>query len=349
MSNEILINTPPIYKGGGVSNHYKGLKKYWNKDVHYNYIGGRYYIPGVIIFMFDLLKFVFKCLVYNPKLVVLNPSLRKNAIKRDGVFLKIAKFLNCKVIVFFHGWDKQLEKKISKTPQTFLDTFNKADAILVLASAFRDKLKSWGITTPVYLTTTKVNDDLINNFEIAGKKFNKNILFLSRVEIEKGIFTTLKAFQKVKKIFPDAILTVAGTGTALEEAKEKVKSKGIKDVKFTGYITGEDLIKEFANANLYILPTHGEGMPTSVLEAMAFGLPIITRPVGGMVDFFENEKMGIMLDSLDPSDYGYYAITLLEDKNKLESISHYNHKYAKKNFLASKKALELENIFSKVT
>lgn len=60
--------------------------------------------------------------------------------------------------------------------------------------------------------------------------------------------------------------------------------KDLSDVIFTGRLAGEAL-KNDKNALLLLLTTHGEGMPTVVLEAMAFGLPILTRNVGGLVDF----------------------------------------------------------------
>lgn len=56
---------------------------------------------------------------------------------------------------------------------------------------------------------------------------------------------------------------------------------------------GEDIVKAYERGDIYILLSYHEGMPTSVLEAMAFGLPIITRPVGGVVDFLSVEKWGI--------------------------------------------------------
>ena len=56
-------------------------------------------------------------------------------------------------------------------------------------------------------------------------------------------------------------------------------------------------------------------MPTVVLEAMAFGLPILTRNVGGLVDFFKNDKMGFITDSLEPKDF---SITPLDKSGSRE-------------------------------
>jgi glycosyltransferase involved in cell wall biosynthesis len=346
---KILINTPPPSNIGGVANHYKGLKKYWTEDVCYNYIGGRKGIPGSVIIIFDLLKFIYKCLAIRPHVVVLNPSLGKTAIMRDGLFLRASKFLGYKTVVFFHGWDEKQEAKIDRKPKSFVKKFNKADAFLVLASSFQKKMKEWRITKPIQLTTTKVDDNLICDFDIKDKVYGKKLLFLARIVKEKGIFTTLRSFKKIKERYPQAELTVAGSGKALDGAKSFVKHNSISNVSFTGFITGKKLQKVFRNSDLYLFPTeHGEGMPTSVLEAMAFGLPVISRPVGGMLDFFEENKMGYLLETTDASNHTEKVIELFENEERLEKIGRYNHKYAKENFLASKVARNLERVFKEV-
>jgi glycosyltransferase involved in cell wall biosynthesis len=87
-----------------------------------------------------------------------------------------------------------------------------------------------------------------------------------------------------------------------------------------------------------------EGMPTSVLEAMAFGLPVISRPVGGIKDFFQNEKMGYLLESKDPAYYYEAIIKLLENKDLCKEIGLYNYSFAKENFMASIIAKNIETI-----
>lgn len=343
---KILINTPDTSLLGGVANHYKGLQSHWTQDVKYNFVGGRKGIPGPIILVFDYIKFFFRCLFGNYDVVLLNPSLGKTAIKRDALFLKIAKWFKIKTVVFFHGWSADVVDELNKNSSGFSETFNRADKIIVLAKSFKEDLFNWGITKPIYLSTTKVNDDLLKDFRIENKKESSAILFLTRIETYKGIFTTLEAFKIVELKFPSATLTIAGDGTQLEQAKKFVQENNLKNVQFLGNISGEILSKTFSNSAIYILPSHGEGMPTSVLEAMAFGLPIISRPVGGLVDFFEEDKMGYLIESLDPNEYADKIVQLLENNQKIKEIGNYNHVYAKKHFMASKVALEIQKILS---
>lgn len=343
---KILVNTPHLSRPGGVANHYKGLRDYWQEDVTYNYIGGRNGIPGPIFLVYDYIKFFLLCAFKDYNIIIFNPSLGKTALRRDILFLKIAKLFNIKTVIFFHGWREEMVKKIDKNPIFFFRSFNPSDKFLVLANVFKNDLERWGISKPITTITTKVDDRLLKDFDIKKKEYNHTVLFLSRIENYKGIFTTLKAFNIVKDAFPKANLLVAGDGAELSEAKLFTEEQNIRDVTFLGNISGDKLIHVFQISSIYILPTHGEGMPTSVLEAMAFGLPIISRPVGGLVDFFEEEKMGYLIESLNPEDFADKINNFFYSPEKLKLVGFYNHLYAKRNFMASQVALKIEKIIS---
>jgi glycosyltransferase involved in cell wall biosynthesis len=341
---KILINTPCLNKLGGVSNHYIGLKNKWTLNVKYNTIGSRNNIPFFILLPFDLIKFFFKCLIFNPKIVVINPSLQLNALRRDQFYLKISKLLGYQVVVFFHGWDIPVQNMIDAGKFDLYEKYKDCDLILVLAKDFKDKLIKWGFKNPIKLTTTKIDDDLIKHFSIGNKSFNNNILFLSRVEKSKGIFIVLKTFKHLNLKFPNIQLTIAGDGNSLYAAKYYVKKHDIKNVIFLGRISGDKLIKTFENHSIYFFPTYyGEGMPTSLLEAMIFGQVIISRPVGGIKDFFTSD-MGYISNSIDPLDFEKIISDYIKS-SRISEIGKYNHKYANNNFLASKVVKVLENYF----
>ena len=196
---------------------------------------------------------------------------------------------------------------------------------------------------PIIVTTTKVDDRLLEGFDISERKGDvKNILFLSRVEKEKGIYETIDAFRLLQKEFADLTLTVVGQGTELAAAKQYVITNGISNVVFTGRVQGDDLVAAFKKADLYCFPSYSEGMPTSVLEAMAFGLPVVTRRVGGLADFFEQGMMGFITDSYSPQEFANAITKLKQDSALTQKISLYNYQYAKDHFMASKVAVEFE-------
>ncbi|MBN1186140.1 MAG: glycosyltransferase family 4 protein [Bacteroidales bacterium] len=354
---KILVNTPILTAPAGVANHYLGLRPYFSKEVVYNQYVPMNYIQTkvpilhtplrMLTFFFDLIKFIILIVTYRLPTVLLNPSFGPRAMKRDALFMKIAKMLKCKVAVFIHGWNNDYLQIQLKAKDRFMSVWKNADAFFVLAREFEQYLRQLGVTAPIYITTTKVDDRMLAGMEAASQKKGKiiNVLFLARVERVKGIFTAIDTFKLLKDKHPFLKMRVVGSGNTLEEAKQYVSEEGIRDVTFTGAHYGENLRNEYAEADLYILPTtHGEGMPTTVLEAMAFGLPVITRPVGGLKDFFENDKMGYMLESLEPNDYAECIERLINNTDKVKEISEYNKQYAKEHFMASKIAQYLEQI-----
>lgn len=339
--SKILINTPDINGLGGVANHYKGLLPYWNCDVRYHSIGKKkfrkLYTPVSII------KFVHTLLRFRPNVVLINPSLGNGALKRDFIYLNIAKALGFKVVVFIHGFNLDYAAKADW--KWIAANLNKASHIIVLAQAFKNILIEHGVITDIQLSTTKVPDDMIEGFDISCRTGEvKNILFLSRIEKAKGVFEAVQTYNMLKIKYPYLKMRMAGDGTALTELKQFVNDNNIQDITFTGGLSGQAVIEEYKNADFFFFTSHGEGMPTVVLEAMAFGLPIVTRAVGGLCDFFEDGKMGRITDSKETKEFTKLVEPYLQDKELTKNTSLYNHNYAKEHFLASKVAKQMENM-----
>lgn len=347
---KILVNTPN-YKHpelGGVANHYYGLLPYWSENVRYNIVGsryrpgrGKYWLP------WDLLKTIMKLLLFRPNIVMVNTSLGHNALHRDAIFLNLMHVFGKKTIVHFHGFDVNYAKEIN-VPK-FLEMFKNATAFIVLSNAIKIQLKEWGVKQPIFLSTTKVDPKMLEGFDVANRTGEINsILYLGRVEKEKGIYISLDVYSLLQENHPNLKFTVVGGGTELERAKRYAKDKGIKNITFTGTLSGQALADQFQHADLYLFTSFHEGMPTSVLEAMCFGLPVVTRPVGGLVDFFENGKMGQMVDSFDAKDFVAPIEELIADQKRTKVIVDYNQRYGTEHFLASKVAKHIEQIIFEI-
>lgn len=348
---KVLINTPSLKLLGGVANHYLGLQNFWKENIRYNTVGKRSNLIGSGIFWlpFDIFKFVLKLLVFQPDVIVLNPSLGKNAIARDFIFLNVARILHKKVALFIHGFDFDFIKNTDK--KWIVKNFNKASMIFVLAEAFKGKLQAIGVTPPIVLSTTKVDDKLLDSFSVKDVRNGvvNNILFLARIEENKGIGIVLKCFEILQEKYPHLKLTVVGDGSKLDSVRHYIETKSLKNIVLTGQLTGEAIAKAYINASIYILPTyHAEGMPTSVLEAMAFGLPVFTRKVGGLNDFFENGSMGYITESLDSKDFAKAILPYIEDAALTKKVSQYNASYAKEHFLASVVAAKMETYLKSI-
>jgi len=341
---KILINIPCMELMGGVVNQYVGLAPYWTEDIKYNIVGKRSEkkSTGIYWILWDILKFIAVIFRWRPNAVMLNPSLGRNAIIRDMIFLVISSFMGKKTFIFIHGWDKEFARKLNKN--LFVRLCNRASGIFVLANEFKFELLKWGIKVPILPATTKVDNKLLESFDISSRTGKiETILFLARIEIKKGIFIAIDTFKLLKQKYPYLKFKVVGDGSALDDSKRYVIDNNIKDVEFTGNLSGEKLINAFKSGDLYILPSFTEGMPTSVLEAMAFGLPVITRPVGGLSDILKNDLMGYTTKSLNPENFARRIELLIKSPEECLKMSQFNYQYAKDHFMASEVAKYIEN------
>ncbi len=347
---KILINTPDYQNpsSGGVASFYYGMQGYWNEDVRYNVIGRRKGLSGAVWLPWDVVKFIWKLLVWRPDTVMVNPSLFRDALRRDFLFLNIAKAMHCQVVVLIHGFNLKVAETIDH--EWVSCNLNKASLIMVLAGRFRDILRGWNVTVSIELTSTKVEDRMLEGFDIESRDGRvNNILFLSRMVREKGIYETIDTFKILKRRFPHLRLTMVGGGSEFENLKAYTKENGVKDVTFTGPLSGEARLKAYRDANFFFFSSYGEGMPTVVLEAMAFGMPVMTRRVGGLADFFEDGKMGRITDSLAPEVFAEMMEPFLADPALTKEVSLHNHEYALAHFMASKVGKKLETMIKKYT
>lgn len=348
---KILINAPDWHdpSTGGVAAFYYGMLGYWNEDVFYNAVGRRKGVSGLFWLPWDVAKFVCKLLFWQPDVVLINPSLFREAMTRDFVFLNIAKFLNKPVCVLIHGFDLGVAKTIDH--DWISSNLNKASLVLVLANEFREILREWKVTVPIELISTKVEDRMLEGFDVNCRDGKiKNILFLSRVIKEKGVYETIDTYGILKKKYPYLTLTIVGDGKELEPLKSYARNHDVKDVNFTGALSGKARLDAYKEASFFFFfSSYGEGMPTVILEAMAFGLPILTRKVGGLVDFFEDGKMGRITDSLNPECYAELMDPYLTDRELSKETSLYNHRYALEHFMATKVGKRIESLISQYT
>jgi glycosyltransferase involved in cell wall biosynthesis len=171
-------------------------------------------------------------------------------------------------------------------------------------------------------------------------------LFLARLVREKGITETLVAVAALRDRGWPITLTIAGEGEAIGDVRRLVAFYDAKGefLRLAGDVRGRDKATTFAYHDIYCLPTYGEGMPNAVLEAMACGMPVVTCPVGGLCDFFEDGKMGLFVEPRSPGAIAIALERLIADPGLRQRIGAYNAEYAA-SFLAPAVAKRLAAIY----
>ena len=163
----------------------------------------------------------------------------------------------------------------------------------------------------------------------------KLTLVLSSVAMNserKGEKVLIKTVQICRHKGYDVSAIIIGDGTLKSSFEQYAKELGVPEyIKFTGLLPSSDEVrKAMLEADMFVFPTQGEGLPRGILEAMAIGMPVLSTPVGGIPEVLESKYL------FDPKDAGAYADTvcrLLDNPDELTAMS-------EKNF---KKSLEFRN------
>jgi glycosyltransferase involved in cell wall biosynthesis len=135
-----------------------------------------------------------------------------------------------------------------------------------------------------------------NNTERMNSNDKYKLLFLGLIGDNKGIFDLIKTIAKNKKQFENKLeLKVAGNGE-VDRLTNTISKWNIQNmVHFEGWADEKKKEELFRSADAFILPSYKEGLPLSILEAMSYGLPIISSKVGGIPDLLHKGKNGILV------------------------------------------------------
>lgn len=228
-----------------------------------------------------------------------------------------------KIVVTIHGLDWNRSKwggfatKYIKHGEKCAVKY--ADKIIVLSKGVQDYFKEKYNRETIFIPNG-VEKPNIREPRIIKEKYNLEkdsyILFLARIVPEKGLDDLIDAYNKIKT---DKKLVIAGgashTNDYLRHIEQKVKKN--KNIIMTGFVQGEELEELFSNTYLYCLPSHIEGMPISLLEAMSYGRNVLVS------DIEENTqvigKYGTSFKKGDIDDLAKKLQDSLNEKNRKNS------------------------------
>jgi colanic acid/amylovoran biosynthesis glycosyltransferase len=178
------------------------------------------------------------------------------------------------------------------------------------------------------------------------------LLQAGRLIEKKGLKTTLRAFARFRKEFPAATLTIAGEGPQLEELRSLARELQIDGaVDFVGFVSQEELRELLYSSQIFLHPSetgrdgNQEGVPNSMLEAMASGLPVFATRHGGIPEAIENKVSGILVNERDHRALADGLIETAKSPDRLRAMGHVASESVAKNFNQTEQARLLEEIY----
>lgn len=199
---------------------------------------------------------------------------------------------------------------------------------------------------PVYYIETIYNPVNVGKFSIASRrKVRDGITFVNvaRFSELKNQSFLVEAFSRVLKELPTAHLVLVGDGELRAQVETKVMELHLEEfISFTGLIP--NVVDILMQSDIFVLPSRFEGLPLSILEAMAAGLPVIATSVGGVPDIVKGN--GILIDEGDIKGLTKAMLKLAEDERLRRAMSKVAINEVKK-YDISEVTLQYERLYAK--
>jgi len=154
---------------------------------------------------------------------------------------------------------------------------------------------------------------------------------IGRLSGEKNQKMLLEAMYPLMRDNDSIKLIIAGSGPKEDELKQFSEARHLTDrIIFTGVM--HDVVSVYSAINIFVLSSLTEGVPLTVLEAMASRLPVIATRVGGIPDMIENDKTGLLIDSHDTDDLRIKTENLINNQDKRNRLGESAFNFVKANY-----------------
>ena len=224
---------------------------------------------------------------------------QRGSVFRASILIVLMRLCRKPIIIHTHGSEfRPFYGGLPKILQNLLGTlFRQCHCIIVLSESWKtfyvDKLNLEPRQVLVLPNPVKLPKTLPKRNDLA----KVTCLFLGKVGQRKGTFDLIQAFAKLSpQQLANVTLVIAGDGD-VERARNLVRQLNLSErVTVTGWVGSEQRDRLLSEADIFALPSFNEGLPMAVLEAMGWGLAVITTPVGGIPEVVTPNLDGLLVD-----------------------------------------------------
>jgi colanic acid/amylovoran biosynthesis glycosyltransferase len=260
-------------------------------------------------------------------------------------------------IVSFHGADVMVDMNKPAYRKATLQMLNAVTLVLVRSESLRRAVVDLGCDTKkIEIQRAGIP---LDEFPFRDRAVPENgqwrFVQAGRLIEKKGLPVTLRAFSTFLKQHPNAALTIAGEGPLLPELQRFARELGVADrVSFTGFISQEQLREIYYRSHIFLHPSqtgrdgNQEGIPNSMLEAMATGLPVFATEHGGIPEAIENGVSGVLVPERDDEALARALLSAAQDPGLLQRIGQAGGSAVRRNFDLSAQVQRLEEIYLNV-
>jgi glycosyltransferase involved in cell wall biosynthesis len=257
-------------------------------------------------------------------------------------------------IVSFHGADVMVDMNKPAYREATLEMLDAVRLVLVRSESLRRALVDLGCD-PEKIEIQRTGIPL-EEFPFRERAIPKDggwrFVQAGRLIEKKGLPVTIRAFEVFVRQYPNATLTISGEGPLLRELEMLARELKIGHrVSFTGFLSQEQLREIYYHSHIFLHPSqtgrdgNQEGIPNSMLEAMATGLPVFATEHGGIPEAIENGVSGVLVPERDEFALVETLLGTVRDPNLLCSIGNAGADAVRKDFDLQQQAHRLEDIY----
>ncbi|SFW29884.1 glycosyltransferase family 4 protein [Nitrosovibrio sp. Nv17] len=201
-------------------------------------------------------------------------------------------------------------------------SLRRASAIVVPSAFLEEVFGKWGF--PVHVVPNIIDLDRFPGGvgrPMPLKAAAPHLVVSRNLEPIYDNATALRAFDRIRRVFPAATLTIAGTGPQHRFLAGLAAELGVVDaVTFTGRVDNAGMAEIYRRADIMINPSLADNMPISILEALASGVPVVSTDVGGVPHLVTHGETALLVPAGDHSAMADAVLALLGDPGRAERI-----------------------------
>lgn len=320
VSNRVLNIGPDFLTAqGGIAQVAEYYNKYLFKEFNYlaNSCGGTKF-DKLICLIKSIFVFVYIALFRRHIKVVHIHTSYYNSFKRSAIFVYLSKFFGLSPVIHIHSG---AIIEYAQSDFAFVKrVLSNCSLVIVLADMWKQYFEE-----EMGLNNLEVLENIVPVPNVNKQSFGDgkmHFLFLGRLVKTKGVDELIDAIVENKEVFAKKIVVhLCGDGVEESNLRTKITNAGIEnEIIFEGWIVDDEKIKLLNNCDVFILPTYFEGISISILESMAFRLPIITTDVGGNPTLVKNGVNGVLMPVKSTQAVAEAMKYFLDNPDKVKSM-----------------------------
>jgi len=240
------------------------------------------------------------------------------SLYREALYAQAARAHGIPTLLHVHG-THGLEAAVANSrlaAGTMRHLMRGASMVLVVNKSAAAVVQDWaGPDVPVRVLHNPVDPDDLTILAAHDPEPPVTVLYVGWIIRAKGVWDLLDAIPQVLARQPGVRFVLAGHGADFEEFQAEVQQRGFgPELEVLGWVQGEQRQRVYADADIFCLPSHSEGFPVTVVEAMTAGLPVAASRISGIPDAVIHDETGLLFEAHDPAGLADALVRLIQDR-----------------------------------